>query len=73
MLMRLDECVKDIRMAQRIVQDKGAEIFCLKISNLAGLSQARKVQDYLLDTGDTPGLGVEPDFDSLGTAIAVYQ
>ncbi len=130
--MKLDECVTDIHAAHRIVEDQGAEICCLKISNLGGLSKARKVRDYLVahripvvaeDTwggeittavvahfaastpeeflinstdlhhyntrstgiggpttengklypGDAPGLGVEPDFDSLGTPVATYS
>lgn len=130
--MKLDECVTDIRMAHRIVEDKGADLVCLKISNLGGLSKARKVRDYFIDnripviaedtwggeittaavahfaastpkeflinstdlhnyntrsTGiggpttkdgklyasDLPGLGVEPDFESLGTPVAVYE
>ena len=130
--MKLDECVTGIHMAQRIVADRGAEICCLKISNLGGLSKARRVRDYLVDNriavvsedswggeittaavahfaastpedwlvnttdlmnyntrstgiggptsaggklypGDAPGLGVEPDFDSLGAAVRVYS
>ncbi|MEM7087944.1 MAG: enolase C-terminal domain-like protein [Pseudomonadota bacterium] len=47
--MKLDECVTGIQMAQRIVADRGAEICCLKISNLGGLSKARRVRDYLVD------------------------
>ena len=47
--MKLDECVTGILMAQRIVADRGAEICCLKISNLGGLSKARRVRDYLID------------------------
>ena len=129
--MKLDECVTGIKAAHRIVEDRGAEICCLKISNLGGLSKARKVRDYLVDnripvvsedtwggeitssvvahfaastpeeflinstdlhnyntrsTGiggpmvrdgklfatDTPGLGVEPDYESLGSPVAVY-
>lgn len=129
--MKLDECVTGIQMAQRIVADRGAEICCLKISNLGGLSKARRVRDYLIDnripvvaedtwggeitsaivahfatstpkdylqnstdlmnyntrsTGvggplvrdgklyatGTPGLGVVPDFESLGPPIAEY-
>lgn len=129
--MKLDECVTDLRMAQRIVADRGAEICCLKISNLGGLSKARRVRDFLVDnripvvsedtwggeitssvvahfaastpteylqnttdlmnyntrsTGiggpttrdgklfasDTPGLGVTPDFNSLGAPVASY-
>ena len=49
--MKLDECVTGIHMAQRIVADRGAEICCLKISNLGGLSKARRVRDYLIDNG----------------------
>ncbi len=126
--MKLDECVTGIAAAQRIVADRGAEICCLKISNLGGLSKARRVRDYLIDnrilvvaedtwggeiasttlahfaastppeylqnttdlmnyntrsTGvggawakdgklyapDTAGLGVAPDFESLGTPV----
>ncbi|NOD76445.1 mandelate racemase/muconate lactonizing enzyme family protein [Ruegeria sp. HKCCD4332] len=129
--MKLDECVTGIHMAQRIVADRGAEICCLKISNLGGISKARRVRDYLVDnripvvsedtwggeittsvvahfaastppeylqnttdlmnyntrsTGiggptakdgklfasDTPGLGVAPDFESLGAPVAEY-
>ena len=129
--MKLDECVTGIAAAQRIVADRGAEICCLKISNLGGISKARRVRDYLIDnriavvaedtwggeiasttlahfaastpeeylqnstdlmnyntrsTGiggawaeggklyapDAPGLGVAPDFESLGAPVAVY-
>ena len=130
--MKLDECVTGITAAQRIVADRGAEICCLKISNLGGLSKARRVRDYLIDnriavvaedtwggeiasttlahfaastpheylqnttdlmnyntrsTGiggawaDTgklyapndPGLGVTPDFNSLGDPVAIFE
>lgn len=47
--MKLDECVTGMAAAQRIVQDRGAEICCLKISNLGGLSKARRVRDFLVD------------------------
>ena len=129
--MKLDECVTDIRVAQRIVKDRAAEVVCLKLSNLGGLSKARRVRDFLVANGlsvvaedtwggeittgvlshfaastppeflynttdlhnynventgtpgpetkegklfasDTPGHGVEPDFDSLGDPVAVY-
>lgn len=130
--MKLDECVTGIEMARRIVEERGAEICCLKISNLGGLSKARRVRDFLIDhripvvcedtwggeiasaalahfaastpaeflvnstdlmnyntrstgTGgpvardgrlyapDVPGLGVTPDFDSLGVPVATYS
>ncbi|WP_170412542.1 mandelate racemase/muconate lactonizing enzyme family protein [Ruegeria arenilitoris] len=47
--MKLDECLTGMHMAQRIVADRGAEICCLKISNLGGLSKARRVRDYLVE------------------------
>ena len=130
--MKLDECVTGLAAAQRIVADRGAEICCLKISNLGGLSKARRVRDYLVEnripvvaedtwggeivsttlahfaastpseflqnttdlmnyntrsTGvggawaeggklyapNEPGLGVAPDFDSLGAPVGVYS
>ncbi len=47
--MKLDECLTGMHMAQRVVADRGAEICCLKISNLGGLSKARRVRDYLIE------------------------
>ncbi len=129
--MKLDECITDMRMAHRVVEDHGADIVCLKVSKQGGLSKARKMRDYLVEnripvvaedswggeiatatlahfaastpsdflinatdlhnyntrsTGtpgpatrdgllfapDTPGLGVEPDFESLGEPVAEF-
>ncbi|WP_171176946.1 mandelate racemase/muconate lactonizing enzyme family protein [Ruegeria sp. HKCCD8929] len=129
--MKLDECVTGMAVAQQIVADRAAELVCLKISNLGGLSKARRVRDYLIEnripvvaedtwggeiasaalahfaattpedylhnttdlmnyntrsTGiggpvardgklyapDTPGLGVQPDFNSLGAPIEEF-
>ena len=129
--MKLDECITDLHAAQRVVADHGAEMCCLKISNLGGLSKARRVRDFLVEnripvvsedtwggeitsaavahfaastpqeylinstdlmnyntrsTGlggprassgklyatDTPGLGVTPDYDTLGPPVATY-
>jgi len=47
--MKLDECITGLAAAERIVADHGAELCCLKISNLGGLSKARRVRDYLID------------------------
>ncbi len=47
--MKLDECITGMAAAQRIVADRGAEICCLKISNIGGLSKARRVRDFLVD------------------------
>ncbi|MEO1026857.1 MAG: enolase C-terminal domain-like protein, partial [Pseudomonadota bacterium] len=129
--MKLDECITGMAAAQQIVADRGAEICCLKLSNIGGLSKARRVRDYFVEnripvvaedtwggeittavvahfaastpaeflqnttdlmnyntrsTGvggawakhgklyasDTPGLGVTPDFESLGAPVAEY-
>lgn len=129
--LKLDECVSDLGVVQRIIADRSAEYVCLKISKQGGLSKARRARDLLIDnripvvsedtwggeittaaiahfaastpeefllnttdlhnynlerTGapgpetrqgrmiapDRPGLGVEPDFDSLGDPVAVY-
>ncbi|MEL7092446.1 MAG: enolase C-terminal domain-like protein [Pseudomonadota bacterium] len=129
--LKLDECLTGMAAAQRIVADRGAEVCCLKLSNLGGLTKARRVRDFLVEnripvvaedtwggeittaavahfaastpadylqnttdlmnyntrsTGvggpearggklyasDAPGLGVVPDFDSLGAPVAAY-
>lgn len=129
--LELDECLTDMNVARRIVSDHGADIACIKVSNVGGLSKAKRIRDFLVDsrypvvcedswggeiataalshlatstpseflfnttdlesyvnesTGitkhektsgkyfapDVPGLGVEPDFESLGDPVAVY-
>ncbi|MEL7344498.1 MAG: enolase C-terminal domain-like protein [Pseudomonadota bacterium] len=47
--MKLDECITGLKAATQLVADRGAEIACLKISNLGGLSKARRVRDFLVD------------------------
>ena len=47
--MKLDECITGIDIAERIVHDRSAEICCLKLSNLGGISKARRVRDYLVE------------------------
>ena len=47
--MKLDECVTGMTVAQQIVADRAAELVCLKISNLGGLSKARRVRDYFVE------------------------
>ncbi len=47
--IKLDECVTGMGAAHRIVADRGAELVCLKISNLGGLSKAKRVRDYLVE------------------------
>ena len=129
--LKLDECLTGMAAAQRIVADRGAEVCCLKLTHLGGLTKARRVRDFLVEnripvvaedtwggeittaavahfaastpadylqnttdlmnyntrsTGiggpeardgklyasDAPGLGVAPDFDSLGAPVAAY-
>jgi len=129
--MKLDEVVTGLPMAERIVHDRAAEILCLKLSNLGGLTKGRRVRDYVVNHGlsvvpedtwggeistaavahfaastppeflynttdlhnyvegttglpapisrdgklyasDAPGLGIEPDYDSLGDPVAVF-
>ena len=47
--MKLDECITGMHAAQRVVADRGAELCCLKVSNLGGLTKARRVRDFLVD------------------------
>lgn len=47
--MKLDECITGMLAAQRVVSDRAAEVVCLKISNLGGLSKARRVRDFFID------------------------
>ena len=49
--MKLDECVTGLSIAERIVNDRAAEVVCLKISNLGGLTKARRVRDFLVEHG----------------------
>ena len=129
--MKLDECVTDLKMLERVVKDRAAEIVCLKISKQGGLTKTRRMRDYLVEHGlpmvcedtwggeivtatlahlaastppellvnatdlhnynsvatahpgpetrdgcliapDSPGLGVEPDYETLGGPVAVY-
>ncbi len=49
--MKLDECISDLRMAERLVRDKAAEVCCIKISKQGGLTKARRLRDYLAEHG----------------------
>ena len=49
--MKLDECVTGLDVAARIVADRSAEVVCLKISNLGGLTKARRARDFLVAHG----------------------
>jgi L-alanine-DL-glutamate epimerase-like enolase superfamily enzyme len=130
--MKLDELVTDLSVAERMTQDLIADVACVKISRIGGLTKARRIRDYFVYHGikvvcedmwgaeivsaavshfaastpaellfntadlhtynaestgtsapptsngrlycsDAPGLGVEPDFESLGDPEAVYE
>ena len=47
--MKLDECVTNMTVAQRIVRDRSAEIVCIKISKQGGLSKAKRMLDFFVD------------------------
>ncbi len=47
--MKLDEIVTGIDAARRIVDDHAADAVALKVSNLGGLSKARRVRDFLVE------------------------
>ncbi|MBS7691961.1 mandelate racemase/muconate lactonizing enzyme family protein [Pseudomonas lalucatii] len=47
--MKLDECITDLRMAERVVADRAFEYVCLKLSKQGGLSKAKRMRDYLVD------------------------
>ena len=49
--MKLDECITNLKMAGRLVADQAAEVVCLKISNLGGLTKAGRVRDFLVEHG----------------------
>ena len=132
LLMKLDELVTDQFIAERVIQDQAADVVCVKMARIGGLTKARRIRDIFVDQGvkvvtecmmggeiisaavshfaastppdflfnttdlhgyntqstgspapltsygqlychDTPGLGVEPDFESLGEPVAVYE
>jgi len=130
--MKLDELVTEQSIAERMTRDLIADVACVKMARIGGLTKARRIRDYLVDHGikvvtecmmggeivsaavshfaastpaellfnttdlhaynrgstgtpapptsggrlfcsDAPGLGVEPDFESLGDPVAVYE
>lgn len=130
--MKLDESVTDQLMAERITHDQIADVACVKMARVGGVTKARRIRDYLADHGikvvtecmmggeivsaavshfaastppellfnttdlhsynaettgkpapptsdgrlycsDAPGLGVDPDFESIGDPVAVFE
>ena len=130
--MKLDELVTDQFIAERIIRDRAADVACVKMARIGGLTKACRIRDIFVDQGvkvvtecmmggeiisaavahfaastpaellfnttdlhaynkestgspapptsdgwlychNTPGLGVEPDFEGLGDPVAVYE
>jgi L-alanine-DL-glutamate epimerase-like enolase superfamily enzyme len=129
---KLDELVTDQAIAGRIIKDSAADVACVKMARIGGLTKARKIRDLFTDHGikvvtecmmggeivsaavahfaastppdllfnttdlhgyftqstgtpspptsggllycnDSPGLGVDPDFESLGEPVSVFR
>jgi cis-L-3-hydroxyproline dehydratase len=49
--MKLDELVTDRSMAERIVQDQAADVACVKMSRVGGLTKARRIRDIFTGNG----------------------
>nr|WIE89110.1 mandelate racemase/muconate lactonizing enzyme family protein [Mesorhizobium sp. WSM4875] len=47
--LKLDECITDMRSAQRVVEDRSAEYVCLKLAKQGGISKTRRIRDFLVD------------------------
>jgi len=47
----LDECVDDVHVLNRIIQDRAADCINLKISKVGGLSKARVIRDLCVQHG----------------------
>lgn len=50
-LMKLDELVTDHGIVERIVKDNAADVACVKMARVGGLTKARRIRDQLLDKG----------------------
>ena len=49
--MKLDEVISDQTIARRLIADQACEVACLKLSNLGGLTKARRVRDMMCEAG----------------------
>lgn len=49
--MKLDESVTEQSMAERLTHDMAADVACVKMARIGGLTKARRVRDYLVDHG----------------------
>ncbi|MDE2791467.1 MAG: mandelate racemase/muconate lactonizing enzyme family protein [Paracoccaceae bacterium] len=47
--MKLDESITGFKSLHRVIEDRGADIVCLKLSKQGGLSRSRRMRDLLVD------------------------
>lgn len=46
LLIKLDELVSDLTIAERIVQDRTADVVCIKMSRVGGLLKTIEIRDF---------------------------
>ena len=51
LLIKLDELVTDLTMAKKIVRDHSADVVCIKMSRVGGLSKALEIRDFFVKKG----------------------
>ena len=51
LLIKLDELVTDLTIAEKIVQDRAADVVCIKMSRVGGLSKAIEIRDFFVSKG----------------------
>ena len=66
----LDECVDDVHVLNRIIQDKAADCINLKISKVGGLSKARVIRDMCVQHGIAMNIEDSWGGDLVTSAIA---
>lgn len=49
--MKLDECVGNIRMVERMIADRAAEVLSIKVSREGGLTKSRRIRDLCVEHG----------------------
>ena len=49
--MKLDELVTDQSMTERIIEDDAADVACVKMARVGGLTKARRIRDQFIDKG----------------------
>lgn len=49
--MKLDELVTDLTMAKKIAKDRAADVVCIKMSRVGGLSKALEIRDFFINKG----------------------